>query len=85
MNYRTPQWKDVKPGANHYRMPGDFSLFEEDADEFAGAFLMPEAEFVKIASEHADSHSERLKKLSEYFNVSGKAAFTRGRKLGLWK
>lgn len=57
---------------------------ECDADEFASAFLMPDAEFRKeVAANTTEQRNVHLRPIAERFAVSIEAARVRGRQLGL--
>ena len=55
------------------------------ANEFAAAFLMPEADFI-IQCEECKNENDMVNvtKVANYFNVSAQAATVRGSVLGLW-
>ena len=56
---------------------------EYQANEFAAAFLMPKAEYLKIMNENVIEKNEvDTSKIAEYFNVSVEAASNRGKFLG---
>lgn len=57
---------------------------ELEANEFAGAFLMPEDKFREVASQNYDNDKYDLKKIADYFGVSSEAAKNRGRWLGIF-
>lgn len=57
---------------------------ELEANEFAGAFLMPEQEFRKIAKQHLEHGYYDLEAISDYFDVSTEAARIRGRQIGMF-
>lgn len=57
---------------------------ENEANEFAGAFLMPEKQFIKFANENFQQGKYYLDPIAEHFNVSVPAVKTRGRWLGLF-
>jgi len=54
------------------------------ANEYAGAFLMPENEFIVKCREYTDRNRVNITLLSRYFNVSEQAVTVRGNVLGLW-
>ena len=58
---------------------------EYEAHEFAGAFLMPETEFIKVASRNEKDGTFSVDAIAAHFGVSTKAALTRGRWLGLFR
>ncbi len=56
---------------------------EYQANEFAAAFLMPKAEYLKVMNENVIEKNEvDTSKIAEYFNVSVEAASNRGKFLG---
>jgi predicted transcriptional regulator len=57
---------------------------EFEAHEFAGAFLMPAAEFADVARKYLGQDGYDVSKIAAHFNVSVKAATTRGRWLRLF-
>lgn len=60
------------------------STEESEANEFAGAFLMPRTEFLRIAQQNSSGGVYNVTAIAEHFNVSGNAAATRGRFLGIF-
>ena len=85
MRYLTDTWYALPAGKSYQRELGSYSMTEEEANEFAGAFLMPEHHFVKIANETSSNTHYILDKIAQHFNVSISAASNRGRNLGLWR
>jgi Zn-dependent peptidase ImmA (M78 family) len=61
-----------------------FKIEEYEANEFAGAFLMPRAEFVQVANRHKSGDTYQVRPIAEHFKVSVDAAKIRGRWLGLF-
>ena len=61
-----------------------YSEEEYEAHEFAGAFLMPEAEFRDVAVSYRRDNKYQVARIAEYFGVSLEAASTRGRWLQLF-
>jgi Zn-dependent peptidase ImmA (M78 family) len=57
---------------------------ERDADEFAAAFLMPTADFKRIAERHRDGNVYDTAAIAGEFGVSIADATMRGRWLGLF-
>lgn len=57
---------------------------EYEANEFAGALLMPEKEFTETANKFKQNNTYDLDKIAEHFNVSTDAAKVRGRWLGIF-
>lgn len=54
------------------------------ANEYAGAFLMPENEFIVKCKEYTYDNKVNITLLSKHFNVSEQAVTVRGNVLGLW-
>ncbi|MGG0516610.1 ImmA/IrrE family metallo-endopeptidase [Bacillus pseudomycoides] len=57
---------------------------ENEANEFAGAFLMPKKQFINVANKNFRQGKYYLDSIAEHFNVSVQAVKTRGRWLGLF-
>ena len=51
---------------------------EYQANEFAGAFLMPEREYKKVMDSNTNNNMVNIKKVADYFGVSVAAAKVRG-------
>lgn len=60
------------------------SLEENEANEFAAAFLMPREEFISIAQEYINDGVYQISAIARHFNVSNDAAATRGKWLGIF-
>lgn len=75
-------WKKQE-NATYYRS-GD-SIEEYQANEFAAAFLMPQAKYKEIMDENTDGNMVETGKIAEYFGVSVSAASNRGKFLGYLK
>lgn len=74
------KWKEVK-GA-YYRYGSNASEEEYEANEFAGAFLMPGAEYRKVMLENCQNGRVDTSKVANYFNVPIDVASMRGKLLG---
>jgi Zn-dependent peptidase ImmA (M78 family) len=61
-----------------------YNIEENEANEFAGALLMPEEIFLKVAKEYYSNGNYYLKPIADFFKVSIEAVRTRGRRLGLF-
>ena len=85
MRYFSDKWDSLPNGEKYNWELGSYSVKEEEANEFAGAFLMPEQLFIKKAIETGSESRCSLEKIAEFFNVSVSDAFYRGRNLGLWR
>lgn len=73
---------DVKNSV-YYRYGG--GIEEEEANEFAAAFLMPEDKFKEIAEKEKEDECYLIYPIAEYFRVSKEAVIVRGKKLNLWR
>lgn len=78
------RWQAIECGQGYKRTPGLYSVTEEEANEFAAAFLMPKSAFIKIAQDNSDQEYYYPQKIADHFNVSEESARYRGRNLGLW-
>jgi Zn-dependent peptidase ImmA (M78 family) len=78
------KWESVGTytDAVHYRFGHNHQ--ENEANEFAAAFLMPEAEFRWIASNNFHEGKYSLIPIADHFKVSSEAARNRGRWLNLF-
>lgn len=59
-----------------------YPLEEYQANEFAGALLMPKNEYKKIMNQYTIENKVDTKKIAEYFGVSVSMASNRGKHLG---
>lgn len=78
------RWNSIKDFKDSVYYRQGFSLEESEANEFAGAFLMPRDEFITVARQHQTGNSFNVTGIAEHFHVSPIAAATRGRFLGLF-
>jgi hypothetical protein len=78
------RWNSIKDFKDSVYYRQGFSLEESEANEFAGAFLMPRDEFIAVARQHQTGNSFNVTGIAEHFHVSPIAAATRGRFLGLF-
>ena len=62
-----------------------YSEEEYEANQFAGAFLMPEKEYRAFVKEHSKENRISIKLIANHFNVSFDAALTRGKWLGIFQ
>ena len=75
--------KDFEDNKIYYRYGN--SKEEYEANEFAGAFLMPESKFLKIVNNNTNNEKScSINKVSQYFNVSNQAVISRGKFLGIF-
>ena len=61
-----------------------YSEEEEEAHEFAAAFLMPEEPFREISESNSVDGKCLIKRVASHFATSQEAAFRRGKSLGLF-
>lgn len=79
------KWNNIEIGTSHARNTNiPYSEYESEANEFAGAFLMPKSEFIKVANENIEDNYYNLKNISDEFDVSIEAVNVRGKTLKLW-
>lgn len=79
-------WAKIESGTRHARNTNiPYTILEQEANEFAAAFLMPKDEFNKIANETSDENYYYPEKVAKEFNVSVQAAEIRGKVLGIWE
>lgn len=62
-----------------------YSEEEYEANQFAGAFLMPEKEYRQFISEHNENNRISINVIANHFKVSFDAALTRGKWLGIFQ
>ncbi|MEI0748604.1 ImmA/IrrE family metallo-endopeptidase [Brachyspira pulli] len=75
--------KDFEDNKIYYRYGN--SREEYEANEFAGAFLMPESKFIEIVNNSTNNEKSCIiNKVSRYFNVSNQAVISRGKFLGIF-
>jgi predicted transcriptional regulator len=79
------KWNSIEDYTDSVYYRYGYSVEESEANEFAGAFLMPRAEFARVAQQHQDGDEYDITRIAEQFNVSAGAAVTRGRFLGLFR
>ena len=77
-------WEEVVDYKDSVYYRFGYSKEELEANEFAGAFLMPESEFIHIAQQNLNQGYYNIAKIAEHFNVSIKAAKVRGNQLRLF-
>ena len=81
------KWNHIENGQSFDR--GGYSGKESDANEFAGAFLMPKNEFYRIVEDLAIEEDGRkyvnTSAIASHFKVSELAAINRGKFLGIFQ
>ncbi len=64
-----------------YKRKGN-SIVENQANEFAAAFLMPQQDYKRIVDQETDGNMVNISNVARFFNVSVDAASYRGKWLG---
>jgi Zn-dependent peptidase ImmA (M78 family) len=77
-------WAGIVRYEDSVRARYGYSEEEHEANQFAAAFLMPEAEFVAVANAALNDGAFDLSAIAREFGVSESAAKTRGQWLGLF-
>ena len=78
------KWKYVGTYTDSVYYRYGYTIEENEANEFAAAFLMPESEFLDVAEKHKTSAGYLLEPISRHFDVSKDAARNRGRWLRIF-
>jgi Zn-dependent peptidase ImmA (M78 family) len=78
------KWNAITRYEDSVRARHGYTEEEHEANQFAAAFLMPEDEFVKVASSAFGGEHYDLRIVAEHFGVSERAVKTRGQWLGLF-
>jgi len=78
--------KSIYADSAFYRKDDNYSNEENEANEFAACFLMPEDKFRNIAKENYSNKTKtyKIEPIAEYFKVSLHATSNRGKWLGLF-
>lgn len=77
------QTQDFQDSAYYrYRMSGNYSQEESEANEFAAALLMPRDEFRKQIYTNLTDNRIDIRAIANYFKVSPSAVLTRAKWLG---
>jgi Zn-dependent peptidase ImmA (M78 family) len=66
----------------YYRMSGNYTQEESEANEFAAAFLMPRNEFKEQIYKNLSYNRIDIPAIADYFKVSPSAVLTRAKWLG---
>jgi Zn-dependent peptidase ImmA (M78 family) len=77
-------WNQVGDYKDSVYYRSGHSLEEYEANEFAGALLMPENKFKEVAKKYLVNGFYNIEEIANYFNVSKEAALVRGKWLGLF-
>lgn len=78
------KWTGITTYEDGVRARYGYSEEELEANEFAGAFLMPSDEFLTVAERCRSNDHYKLDEIARNFAVSVQAAKTRGQWLGLF-
>ena len=78
-------WSSITRYEDSVRARYGYSEEEREANQFAAAFLMPDAEFICVSNANCANGVFNLVEISNHFGVSTAAARTRGQWLGLFK
>jgi len=84
MGFGSDKWRETAIGDSRQRKPGHYASEEEDANEFAAAFLMPKSDFEEAAKKSLKDGRYSLEVIAKQFAVSEDAVLYRGRNLQLW-
>ena len=69
----------------YYRMDGNYTQEEHEANEFAAAFLMPKDEFIAISKQYLNNNQYTIQPISKHFNVSEILTINSGKWLGIFE
>ena len=78
------KWEQISNYEDSVRARYGYSEEELEANEFAGALLMPRDEFLKAAERHFDGEKYDVGKVAGHFGISSQAAKTRGQWLNVF-
>lgn len=81
MGFHSNEEKWNRQGNTEYYRNGN-SKTEYQANEFAAAFLMPQAEYKRVMDQHTTGNLVNTSKVASHFHVSVDAASNRGKWLG---
>ena len=79
------KWNSINEYCDSPKYRQGYSEEEYEANQFAGAFLMPKDEFRTFVLDNSKDHKIKIKKIAEHFGVSFDAALTRGKWLGFFQ
>lgn len=78
------KWDSINEDYDSSKYRQGYSEEEYEANQFAGAFLMPKAEYEQFVMKHGKNNKININSIAEHFNVSFDAALTRGKWLGIF-
>jgi Zn-dependent peptidase ImmA (M78 family) len=67
-----------------FRLSDNYTQEENEANEFAAAFLMPKTEFIDVAKKNLSNSCYTIGPIADHFQVSETAAINRGKWLGIF-
>lgn len=77
-------WKESSAYQDSVYYRAGHSIEEYEANEFAGALLMPKEVFLQVAKDNFQNGNYYLQPIADYFRVSIDAVRIRGRRLGVF-
>lgn len=87
MGYRSPErWENTEDYVDSVYYRDGYASEEDEAHEFANAFLMPKKEFIEKAKENYNYGNScyELVPIADYFELSTYDVLARGRRLGIF-
>lgn len=79
------KWNSIDEYYDSPKYRQGYSEEEYEANQFAGAFLMPEDEYRQFIKNNSINHRIAINSIAEKFGVSFDAALTRGKWLGIFE
>jgi Zn-dependent peptidase ImmA (M78 family) len=82
-------WNSIPEGqfqdSAYYRIDGNYTQEEHEANEFAAAFLMPKDEFIFVSKQHLNNNQYTISPIARHFEVSEISVINRGKWLGIFE
>lgn len=78
------KWNSIDEYYDSPKYRQGYSEEEYEANQFAGAFLMPAEEYRDFVNEHKKDNAIKIDLIANHFDVSFDAALTRGKWLGIF-
>lgn len=79
------KWNSIDEYKDSPKYRQGYSEEEYEANQFAGAFLMPESEYQQFVKDNSEDHKINIDLIAARFGVSRDAALTRGRWIGIFR
>ena len=79
------KWNSINEYYDSPKYRQGYSEEEYEANQFAGAFLMPQTEYREFIKNNSNNNRISVNLIAEHFNVSFDAALTRGKWLGIFQ